>query len=248
MVLVNAFECPHKPSLVVEEDIFRKRIEWKCFDLVRLYYSQASLNLLSDVIILLLPLPTLIRLRMPTLKRLCLLMVFSVGLLVPVAAAFRIWALHLWSGSGPVDSRYYGGYIIFWDQVELNTAIICASAPSLQPLFKRVFGELARFSRGRSAYYFYGYGDGQNTMTQITIGRRGSRPFNQAVDLETPPATFYPQKQSIERVESDVILVQEVDQEEEIRSRVRAFAARPQSVYSHPPKSPARPQDFLSDG
>lgn len=244
MIIINAFECPKKPSLVVAEDIFLMRKEWQCFDLVRLYYVQAALNVFSDIFILILPLPVLVKLRMETIKRICLLIVFSVGLLVPAAAAFRIAALHLWAYADPDLSRYYGGYILFWDQVELNTAIICASAPSLQPLFRRVFGEISRLSRGM--YYYYG--DGQNTMTQRTIGRRGSRRPEQDVALETPEITYQPRKRSVDNTESGLVLFERVDEEEEIKNRVRAFAARPASLHSHLPKSPIRPHNILSSG
>lgn len=244
MILVNAFECPRKPSLIVAEDIFLMRQQWHCFDLRILYYSQAALNVFSDLFILFLPLPILIQLRMPTLKRICLLVVFSAGMLVPIAAAFRIWALYLWSDAPPDISRYSGGYILFWDQVELNTAIICASAPSLQPLFKRIFGELSRLTRGQ--YYYYG--DGPTTMTQMTIGRRGSRRPEQDVALESPASTYRPQKQDVGDMEAGVIVLRQVDEEEEIKNRVRAFTARPPSAYSHPPKSPAEPRDILASG
>lgn len=247
MILVNAFECPHKPSLALAPDIFTERDKWGCFNLEKLYFSQAGLNISTDIFILVLPLPILVKLRMPTLKRISLLLVFSIGLLVPIAAALRIWALYMWATVPELDmQRYYGGYILFWDQVEMNTAIICASAPSLQPLFRAVFGELSRFQRSRT-YYFYG--EGQSTMTQRTIGRRGSRPLEQDLPLESPASTYRPQKHEIsDDIHNDVIVVREMDEEEEIRNRVRAFTARPPSSHSQPPKSPARPRDILASG
>lgn len=247
MLLVNAFECPRNPSLVFEPRIFIMRKQWHCFNLTSLYFSQAALNVFSDLFILILPLPVLMKLHMPTLKRISLLIVFSVGLLVPIAASFRLWILYLWHDAPPDVSRYYGGYILFWDAVELNTAIICASTPSLQPLFRRIFGELPSHSNGRSAYYYYGDDRQDTVMTQTTIGRRGSRrPDQDLLELQMPARPL--QKRSVEHLERDVVLIREVIEEEDVPTRDMPLAARCTSVQSdrQPPKPPARPRDMLA--
>lgn len=247
MIFINAFECPHNPSLVFEPAIFVMRDKWHCFDLTALYFTQAALNIFSDLFILVLPLPVLMKLHMPTLKRICLLMVFSVGLLVPIAASFRLWILSIWHDAPPDISRYYGGYILFWDAVELNTAIICASAPSLQPLFRRAFGELRSISRGRASYYYYG-DDGGTIMTQTTIGRRGSRRLDQELQLQRRPASREVQKRNHEEIRGDLVVVRESEEEEDVRSRMHNFAIRPISARSdmQVPKPPARPRDILA--
>ncbi|KAF2683105.1 hypothetical protein K458DRAFT_405242 [Lentithecium fluviatile CBS 122367] len=249
MVLVTAFECPRKPSLAYSEFIFLRRKQYKCLEIRHLYFAQASLNIFSDIVVFILPLPILVKLRMPGHKRVGLLFLFSVGLLVPVAAAFRIQALHLWARAKWTEQRYYGGYVIFWDHIEANTAIICASVPSLQPLFKGLLGRLSQYSRGRVVYY---YGEGETAMTFTTIGRRVSRRVDRDVPLDSPMPTYRPQQQKDDGdVENGVVLVREVTEEEEveIRNRVQAFTIRPPtSTHSHPPKSPARPRDILSSG
>lgn len=224
------------------------REQWHCFNLTALYFSQSALNVFSDLFILVLPLPILIKLHMPTVKRICLLLVFSVGLLVPIAASFRLWILYLWHDAPPDVSRYYGGYILFWDAVELNTAIICASALSLQPLFRRIFGDLHTLSRNRSAYYYYGDEREGTVMTQTTIGRRGSRRLDQDVPLQRRPRSREVPKHSGEDTASGLVVIREMDNEEEVRSRVPPFAVRPTSTQSesHHPKSPARPRDLLA--
>ncbi|OAG11698.1 uncharacterized protein CC84DRAFT_1254107 [Paraphaeosphaeria sporulosa] len=248
MIIVNAFECPRKPSLVFEPEIFVMREQWHCFNLTALYFSQSALNIFSDLFILVLPLPILVKLHMPTIKRICLLIVFSVGLLVPIAASFRLWILYLWHDAPPDISRYYGGYILFWDAVELNTAIICASAPSLQPLFRRAFGELRAFSRGRSAYYYYGDDREGTVMTQTTIGRRGSRRLDQEIPLQRRPSSREVHKRRPEELESDLVVIREMENEEDIRIWAQASAVESTSTHSesHPPKSPARPRDLLA--
>lgn len=247
MILVTAFQCSHKPSLAYSRTIFLNRKKYKCLPIRNLYFAQTYMNIISDIVVFILPLPILVKLRMATHKRVGLLFLFSVGLLVPIAAAFRIQALHLWAKATWHEQRYYGGYLIFWDHVEVNTAIICASIPSLQPLFRGLFGKIYQYS-GRSPYYYYG--EGEDAATQVTIGHQISRRFETDVPLDSPMPTYQPaDKENDGGMESGVVLIRQVkeeDAEEEIRSRVRAFAMRPTSSNSQPPKSPARPRDILA--
>lgn len=231
MILINAFECPTHPSLVFDPAIFVSRRQWHCFDLTALYFSQSALNIFSDLFILILPLPTLVKLHMPPLKRLSLLLVFSVGLLVPIAASFRLWILYLWHDAEPDVQRYYGGYILFWDAVELNTAIVCASAPSLQPLFRRACGERSG-GRVRDAYYYYGDEREGTVMTQTTIGRRGSRRLENEFPMQ--------RREGVKRAEEGGGELLVVREEEEEGGQGRPGSGREEVV--------ARPRDLLAVG
>lgn len=248
-IFLSGFECPHDPSITLSAKIFDPRYASKCLNRAILYYCLAAFNMFSDAFILFLPIPSLLQLRMPALKRASLLAVFSAGLLVPIASGIRLWSLYLWANSGS-EARYYGGYMLLWSQVEVNTAIVCASAPSLQPLFKRVFGRLVSY-RTHSAYYFYGDGAG-NTMVETYTEPRRTRPLtplsDSARDLESPPASYQPNKRSTAGTENELIVVQEVDEEERIRDRVRQFASQSSLGQPQSPRSPARPKEILPYG
>ena len=92
----NGFECPTDPSITVTTKIFEPYYASKCLDRQAMYWAQGGFNIISDAFILVLPLPCLLQLRMPTFKKATLLGVFSAGLLVPIASALRIWAIYLW--------------------------------------------------------------------------------------------------------------------------------------------------------
>ena len=64
MVFINAFECT-KPS-----DAWNP-LTWPrgCRDLIPIYYGQAGFNIVSDIIILLLPIPMLLNLQITQGKR-----------------------------------------------------------------------------------------------------------------------------------------------------------------------------------
>lgn len=253
-IFILAFQCPKNPAYALSPAILVDRGAGHCFDLRIIFYWQAGHNIATDLIILVLPMPLLFPLRMRTIKRVSLIVVFSVGLLVPIASGVRLWGLILWATSGE-NARYYGGYIIFWSQVEINTAIICASAPSFQPLFKRAFGELPLFQRSREAYYYYGGRNnaaGSPVAEMIGTIRRDSNSI-----LEPPERTYCPPKTQVENdFQTKVVIVNRSIEEEEIRQRVRAFSTK-SSTYSQPtsPSStystltpPARPKNMLTSG
>jgi len=62
MVMVNAFECP-KPSDAWSVEILLQG-SGPCRDLHLIYYGQAAFNILSDGIIIVLPMPVLLSLQM----------------------------------------------------------------------------------------------------------------------------------------------------------------------------------------
>jgi len=73
--------------------------KFKCYDPIRLWVFSAAVNLLTDVIILLLPIPALLSLRVPMSKRLALVGIFSIGIMAIVASSVRMWVMFLWSES-----------------------------------------------------------------------------------------------------------------------------------------------------
>ncbi|KAH8698167.1 hypothetical protein GQ44DRAFT_85405 [Phaeosphaeriaceae sp. PMI808] len=108
----------------------------KCFDPIKLWVFSAAVNLLSDIIIMLLPIPALLSLRVPMSKRLALIGIFSVGIMAIVASSVRMWVMMLWAES-PWNSARFGADLLLWGQVETNSGIISASVPFLRLLFLR---------------------------------------------------------------------------------------------------------------
>jgi hypothetical protein len=107
----------------------------KCWDPVPLWVFSSACNLLTDVILLLMPLPTLLSLRIPMGKRLALIGIFSVGLMAIVASSIRMWVMYMWAAS-PYNAARYGADLLLWGQVETNSGIISASVPFLRLLFR----------------------------------------------------------------------------------------------------------------
>lgn len=125
-----------------------KGMTLKCFDPMPLWIFTGAANLLSDVIILLLPIPALLSLRVPMSKRLALIGIFSVGIMAIVASSVRMWVMMLWAESA-INSARFGPDLLLWGQVETNAGIISASIPFLRLLFQRNKKEERGFTQRR---------------------------------------------------------------------------------------------------
>ncbi|KAF2684461.1 hypothetical protein K458DRAFT_388936 [Lentithecium fluviatile CBS 122367] len=112
-----------------------KKPHFKCYDPTKLWVFTAAVNLFTDVLIMLLPIPTLLGLRVPMSKRLALVGIFSVGIMAIVASCVRMWVMALWSES-PQNSALFGADLLLWGQVETNSGIISASVPFLRLFFR----------------------------------------------------------------------------------------------------------------
>ncbi|EGX45655.1 hypothetical protein AOL_s00169g261 [Orbilia oligospora ATCC 24927] len=135
------FECP-KPSMS-----WSVTFPTGCMNLSVLYYTSASINILTDILILCLPIPVLMTIQIQKRKRIALVGIFFIGFIAVLASVSRIWALWLYQNTK--DVSYDAIFILLFSNIEINLAIITASAPPLRPLFKGVF---------KSSSYGHSYG------------------------------------------------------------------------------------------
>ncbi|KAJ6256483.1 hypothetical protein Dda_8345 [Drechslerella dactyloides] len=142
IVFVYMFECPN-PSMS-----WAVTFPTGCLDLSTLYYTSASINILTDILILLLPIPVLMTLQIRKGKKLALIGIFFIGSIAVLASISRIWALWLYQNTK--DVSYDAIFILLFSNIEINFAIITASAPPLRPLFGGVFKTTTAY--GRSDY------------------------------------------------------------------------------------------------
>ncbi|KAF7676103.1 hypothetical protein GT037_005608 [Alternaria burnsii] len=201
-----------------------------CFDLRIVLYWQAGWSLGSDLFVLLLPMPILLALRMPRGKRLSVIAIFAVSLLIPIASGIRLWSLFLRANSGDF-ARYYSAYIIFCSAVEINTAIMCASAPSIQPLLKRMLNRIPCGRPSHSPSYYYG---GRTSLPWLTAVEMERNLWRDSIDvLESPTRTYCSSGGHANDQYHDQMSISHNTEEEDIRARVRALSC-PQTVYLRP--------------
>ncbi|KAK3952818.1 hypothetical protein QBC32DRAFT_259153 [Pseudoneurospora amorphoporcata] len=98
------------------------------------FIAIGAFNVVTDLVILTLPLPTVWGLKMNWSTKAGLTGVFLVGLLTSVVAIIRIVTLTDLDMTNLTGTMVYAD---FWSTVEPNLAILCVSMPMLSPLWAR---------------------------------------------------------------------------------------------------------------
>lgn len=126
----------------------------KCTDIVTLYLSSAPVNIITDIAILLLPMPILTGMRLPKKQKIILVFTFSFGAFVAVVDVVRLAYLQNAAtdrlhdtqnntkssadpGQEDNDFSYDASLSFMWSAVEVHLGIICACVPGLKALFLR---------------------------------------------------------------------------------------------------------------
>ncbi|KAF7674219.1 hypothetical protein GT037_007985 [Alternaria burnsii] len=129
VLFVNAFECRPNPS-----QAWSPTFPKGCNNLRATYFALGAINVLTDITIFLLPLKAFCSLQLDPRRRWALLGVFMIGGLAVIASIVRIYALWLYNVTE--DISYDSIFILLLSQIEVNVAIISASAPAIRPLLR----------------------------------------------------------------------------------------------------------------
>ncbi|KAF5974640.1 L-fucose permease [Fusarium coicis] len=108
----------------------------KCVDKFGFFLAASVANVVMDLVILLLPLRIIIPLQIPRRQKMSLLFLFTTGGFVIIVAIYNcVLTVKLFS-----SPNYTWGlaYELCWMYAELTGCVICASASSLKPFFKRI--------------------------------------------------------------------------------------------------------------
>ncbi|KAK3331259.1 hypothetical protein B0H66DRAFT_94015 [Apodospora peruviana] len=145
-----------------------------CGDQVLSFTVTGILNLLTDVMVLVLPLPYLARLQMRLYKKLVLIGVFSIGLLTCVVSGIRI---HTLKSMDFTDITYSLPQANIFSGLEPSVAVMLACIPLLRPLLGR-----SKHSSNGTASASFGPSKGALELTD-TAGAGGiKRPFEPLAD------------------------------------------------------------------
>ncbi|KAL8829006.1 MAG: hypothetical protein Q9170_006355 [Blastenia crenularia] len=147
----------------------------QCIDIIALYLSSAPINIITDLALLMLPIPMLTAMRLPRNEKLILIVTFSFGAFVAAVDVVRIAYLQsaslsrLRSGSGSSfanrgDFSWIASLSFMWSAIEVDVGIICACVPGIKPLAAKVFPNLLgriKHARGSSGNQYYSPSGGQ---------------------------------------------------------------------------------------
>lgn len=131
------------------------------------YYGLTAVQIGTDFLIFLLPLPVVWSIRAPKDQKIVLSIVFSFGFLCVIFSHMLCFYFNtkltitrsicivsiirlvlLATVKDGLDYSYTGVETIYWSLIEINTAIVCASIMTLKPLFNRIFAQSSRQTTG----------------------------------------------------------------------------------------------------
>ncbi|KAF2853823.1 hypothetical protein T440DRAFT_389092 [Plenodomus tracheiphilus IPT5] len=134
-VLVPIFQC----SPVAGAWDFT--IPRKCIDYISYLYASSAVNVLTDILLCVLPMPHLWRLNMPLKQRIILCMLFAGGASACIVSIVRIGFLHTLR---VMDTSYQSVPTLILSVAECSLSIISVSIPALRPLAQRFFPSAMR--------------------------------------------------------------------------------------------------------
>ncbi|OQE12626.1 hypothetical protein PENVUL_c001G05067 [Penicillium vulpinum] len=123
-------------------------IEGFCLDKTKLWFSNASMHISTDIAILVIPIPALLAVDLPRRQKIALMFVFGLGGFVCITSIVRLVSLKKIADS--LDPTFDNVGAASWSAIECNTGIICACLPTLKPLVARIFpGMISTFDTSR---------------------------------------------------------------------------------------------------
>ncbi|KAF7861370.1 hypothetical protein EAF04_007935 [Stromatinia cepivora] len=143
LTFVNIFQC--RPIFAAWTDG-----DGKCLSIITIYLASAPVNIITDLAILVLPIPVLTGMCLPQRQKAILVFTFSLGIFVAIVDVVRIYYLQQASNDFQTsvlahsklsvgDNFAYNASLSFmWSAVEVNIGIVCACIPTLKPLVKRI--------------------------------------------------------------------------------------------------------------
>ncbi|KAJ4859624.1 hypothetical protein T069G_04612 [Trichoderma breve] len=130
-VLMTIFAC--NPI----EKSWNKPLPGKCVNSISIWYSTSVLNIVTDMLIIGLPINEIRRLQLPLVKKLLLCALFSLGIFVIACTVIRMITVSPQTTAS--DQTYYQAVSNSWTFVETNVGIICACLPIVWvPLTRQV--------------------------------------------------------------------------------------------------------------
>ncbi|KAK7993776.1 hypothetical protein PG989_007157 [Apiospora arundinis] len=107
------------------------------------YIVTSSITVLTDILVLLLPIKIVVGLQMPTRLKVGLMLVLTLGFIVTVISILRLaWLVEYHYGGLFLKPDFSYDIRFVYSTIECNLAIICASIPALSSLLKRWFPRL----------------------------------------------------------------------------------------------------------
>ncbi|KAF6808618.1 hypothetical protein CPLU01_15648 [Colletotrichum plurivorum] len=150
-----------------------KGTEGTCIDVGRFFLILAIINLITDVILLVIPVPEILKLQMTKDKKIGVCGILGLGSFVCIASAVRVH--HLGVFASATDITWMMGPVAIWSSVEPSVGIVSACLPAFKPLLRALKGKAVNSSSS---------GDGGSRYPLGSKGSRIPKPKSRAVGGE----------------------------------------------------------------
>ncbi|KAJ5194840.1 uncharacterized protein N7498_008278 [Penicillium cinerascens] len=156
-----------------------------CLNFEAVWFFNASMNIATDVTLLIMPMPLLAQLQLPRMQKIALMGVFAMGILVVITSVLRLSSLRIVAKS--TDTSYSNVGAAYWTAAECNVAIICACLPFLRPIISRIFPKLLSTNSYNRTASYNRYNSNPRTATNNFTGpgsQRRTELFSQNMDKD----------------------------------------------------------------
>ncbi|KAL1967165.1 hypothetical protein VTN77DRAFT_3456 [Rasamsonia byssochlamydoides] len=137
-----------KPYNYFWEQYINPEFKGSCVNFYAFFVSNASLSVLTDFMVLLIPIPMVLNLQMPLTQRLIVCGIFMLGGFVCIAGIVRIHFLTLMFKSPDLTWNMAQSFV--WSCVEPCIGIVCGCLPTLRPVISRCFPRFLHSQRSTS--------------------------------------------------------------------------------------------------
>ncbi|KAI6796498.1 hypothetical protein KC327_g16593 [Hortaea werneckii] len=110
-------------------------VEGTCININDFFYSTNIFTIITDIMIIGLPIATLWKLNCPRAQKYGIMLAFLLGGISTIASCIRMYSIQIFTES-PERMRD-AAPINTWSFIEINLGILCCSAPAIKPLFFR---------------------------------------------------------------------------------------------------------------
>ncbi|KAK4150446.1 hypothetical protein C8A00DRAFT_36944 [Chaetomidium leptoderma] len=170
-----------------------------CFDNNAFWWAHSAINIATDLWILALPIPQLLKLQLGRKKKVYLILMFSVGLVITIISIIRFSGLVTYSASS--NPTFNNVNVATYSVIECNVSIMCCCMPTILSFLRHVlptiFGSTNRSRDYKAGSYQIGGGGG---------GGRSPFPSNAIQKSVTHTVSYLPSAD-----DSDVVELMDVE-------------------------------------
>ncbi|KAB5518848.1 hypothetical protein GE09DRAFT_1155561 [Coniochaeta sp. 2T2.1] len=106
-----------------------------CINTTAFFYSTSAFNIVTDIWILALPIPTLYSILRPSREKIALFIIFGAGTFATISSIVRLHTIYRYTEAA--DPFKESILVNLWSIIEVCVAVACASVPGLKPVFSR---------------------------------------------------------------------------------------------------------------